>query len=143
MPTNKRSVPEKPMVIVVPKDLLRMYEGGETEVDPGAWYSRVGGVEYVSSIARKVIESSPNWIPSMPLPLSPDKAIARARKKLPRFVKRPLAWTVTEIILQRLCHSQREHWFYVVNFTAKNQQSSLYVCVAFNGTVGSIKRSSN
>ncbi|HXJ57353.1 MAG TPA: hypothetical protein VNU68_11885 [Verrucomicrobiae bacterium] len=107
---------KQPQVIVLPPDALRALEHPD-EPEAGQSYFSFRGVQYVSTISPDVVRAGPSWIPSLPLPFAPDRAVTAARAVLRRIVKDDSAWPVTEITLQPLRNVEPERWFFVVQFT--------------------------
>jgi len=134
---------KKPQVIVLPPDALRALEHPD-EPEAGESYFFFRGVQYVSTISPDVVRAGPSWIPSLPLPFAPDRAVTAARAVLRRIVKDDSAWPVTEITLQRLRNVEPERWFFVVHFTRENGPQHLQgvarIYVDFTGRVGTAKK---
>jgi len=131
------------MVVVIPQEAVRI-EGGRLVADPGVWYGQENARKYIATISRKVIESGPTWIPSQPLPLSLDRAVALARTALTNLVPEPNQWGLSEVCLQRLRKSVPQRWFFVIQFTresgGRSHQGNVYIPVAFTGHVGTVKK---
>lgn len=136
--------PRNPMVIVVPEEFLRETSDGDSEVDPGVWFCRIGSVEYHSSISREAVERGPTWTPAAPLPLSHKRAVETARLALGKLVRSLSGWQLTEIMLQRLRHADPECWFFVVGFSRETgratEQGLMQICVDFSGRSGSVTK---
>lgn len=142
--SDTKSNPNRPMVVVVPPEAVRVLDDGDRVADPGVWYGQVGSVHYQATISRAVIEAGPAWTPERALPMPLDRAGALARTALAELMPNHEHWIVSEITLQRLRDSNAEHWFYIVVFTREagriSQQGCISIPVAFSGDVGAVKK---
>src|SRR6266700_2126585 len=87
----------KSMVIVVPDEFVRDTPGGDSEIDPGIWFCRIGKIEYQSSISRVAVEYAPAWTLNRPLPLRFERAEKAARAVLHKLVRSTSDWVLDEI----------------------------------------------
>lgn len=100
------------------------------------------GNNHTTTVPRKDVLKDPDWNPSLPLPISIDKAMALARKELAQQVKNAAAWEITSIELQAL-PDRRQKWFFVLSFhlptpSDSGGSTSFVLLVTFDGKVGPV-----
>jgi hypothetical protein len=151
MSTTPSKNAQKPLVIVVPVEALSSLPDGTKIADPGcgAWFSRIGGVDYFSTIKKSAVKEGPTWNPAEPIPISLDRVVEIARKAISSIDPKISKWRLTEITLKRLDESSPEKWFFVVGFGRLSGRQTdtadtiAQVAVDFLGRQGTITKTKN
>jgi hypothetical protein len=77
---------------------------------------RLAGNEYSSVLFHREIRASPEWNPTMALPLSLGAVEANARTELLKLVPDASEWETTSIQFNRISQSAEQRWYYTVSF---------------------------
>lgn len=74
------------------------------------------GNEYRAVLFHRNIKASPEWNPTMALPLSLGAVEAVARAELYKLVTDGSEWETSNIELNRVSQSAEQRWYYAVSF---------------------------
>jgi hypothetical protein len=109
-----------------------------------AWLFQIGGKHYRATITHDEVKAGPDWKPSMPLPLSFEKAEEIARAELKKLVGGTASWEVTDLQLKRNPGEDQSRWFYVIGMARREEGSqqkhdSFFAVMNLSGVVGKIE----
>ena len=110
----------------------------------------LNNIDYEAKLSAAAVDESPEWKPSMPLPIDFEKLERIARQELHKFVAEDSGWEVTEFHLQSVRNTVPVKWYFQVEmkpileqptaFTGKNADS-FWLFVSFSGQPGKIELS--
>jgi len=76
----------------------------------------LAGNEYSAVLFHRELKASPEWNPTMALPLSLAAVEANARTELHKLVTDAPEWETSSIQLNRVSQSAEQRWYYAVSF---------------------------